>query len=204
MSKNKIIFFLIFLAAISCRRNEERSMVTTAKGKVLDKETMEPIGGATVFFLKIDQSNPSVGIPYTSVTCDSLGNYTFTFTAETNFSYAMYPDNGNYLDNGLKYLLVGSTNNYNLLLSKPGYMAIHVKNTSPIDSTDEINVFNSDYHQPDHIFAGSAVDTTIVIRHYGNQTNLVHWKITKNDTTITYNQSFNFISLDTLAFDLFY
>ncbi len=199
---HKLIFIALIFSFFSCNRDE--AFQTTVNGKVIDIENYSPIAGATVYFMKQDQSNPGVYIHFHSTTTDADGRFSHSFTAQEKFNYYTYATYQNYLINDFINIPYGQTNLVNILLTKPGFMAIHVKNTSPFNSSDQINIFDSDYLKNEHIFNGNTVDTTIVITSYGNQTHPVKWKVTKNDTTITYNQAFNFIAFDTLSFDLFY
>lgn len=201
---HKLYFILFLLMIVSCRRDENVMRSTKVNITVRDLETSDSLPYSTVVIFKVNRDNSSIVTPEHEGTADSLGFYSYTFMADENYYYYATATSGNYLIKNYELVNRGIESNIDVKLAKPGYLAIHLKNTSPVDANDEINIFNSNYYLLYQIFEGMAIDTTIVITAYGNQSNPVNWKVTKNDTTITYNQSFNYISLDTISFDLFY
>ncbi len=201
---HKLLFLLLIITIVSCRRDENEQLATTANITVLDLETSDSLPYATVVIFKVNKDNTSVITPEHEGTADSLGFYSYTFMADEKYYYYATATSGTYLIKNYNLISRGAENNIDVKLAKPGYLSIHVKNTSPVDANDKINIFDSNYYLLYQIFDGMNIDTTIVITAYGNQSNPVNWKVTKNDTTITYNQSFNYISLDTISFDLFY
>lgn len=194
----------MILTIVSCDRNNEEDLVTKADITVRDRETLDSLPGAQVTILKVKRTDNTVVSSVNQGTADNNGFYSYSFSADPNYYYYATATSGNYLIYNYEFIHDGRENDIDVKLAKPGYLSIHVKNTSPIDTNDVINIFDSNYYLLYQIFNGPTVDTTIVITSYGNQSNPVNWKVTKNDTTITYNQSFNYISLDTIAFDLFY
>ena len=201
---HKLFIILLVFTLFSCRRNREDELSTKVNITVRDRETLDTLPAAEVTIFKVlrtDNSNVSL---VNQGTADNNGFYSHTFIADENYYYYTTALSGSYLIANYEIINRGRENNLEVKLAKPGYLAIHIKNTSPFDSNDVIDVFNSNYYLTSQIFNGTSIDTTIIITAYGNQANPVNWKVTKNDTTTTYNQSFNYISLDTIAFDLFY
>jgi hypothetical protein len=133
-----------------------------------------------------------------------LGEYHYSFTAENSYRYYAYASFGNYLFDHYEIVQTGRVTTLNFSILKPGYLAIHIKNNSPFDGFYNVNIFNSYYFHPQNNFTGMTIDKTLIITSYGNQKNNFNWKVNKNDTTISYNQTFNYISNDTISFDLFY
>jgi hypothetical protein len=201
---HKLFLLLLIVTIASCRNDESEQLPTTANVTVMDLETSDSLPFATVIIFKVNKDNTSIVTPVHEATSDSLGYYSYTFMADERYYYYATATSGSYLIKNYNLISRGAQNNIQVKLAKPGYLSIHLKNTSPVDANDEINIFDSNYYLLYQIFEGMAIDTTIVITAYGNQSNPVNWKVTKNDTTITYNQSFNYISLDTISFDLFY
>lgn len=198
------VFFLILLVFISCQHRREERYRTNVSGKVIDKETYEGIPGAPVYIMRVSQNNSNdISFPDQQTT-DATGAFHSTFIAESGNNYYAYSIYGNYLINGFVYLAERQDNQVNILLSKPGYLAVHIKNQNPFDSTDLISLIDSDYFNRNIQFSGVNVDTTIYVTHYGNQANQLKWNVFKNDTTIPFDTILNFISLDTIPFDLFY
>jgi len=197
-----LLFTLISLSA--CNRREERNNRTAVNGTVIDQESLDTISGATVYIIKSDPTNPSLVSAIETLIADSLGKFSYTFTADPYYNYFAFAASGNYLFYDFGIISIGRTNTVLLKLYKPGYMALHIKNTSPFDTLDRIEIIESDYYNRQIIFNGNTIDTTIIITNYGNQTNQLNWKVSKNDTTISYNQPINLISLDTIPYDLFY
>lgn len=198
------VFFLIILVIFSCQRRREERYRTNVSGKVIDKETYEGIPGAPVYIMRVNSNNSNdISFPDQQTT-DANGVFNSSFIAETGNVYYAYSIYGNYLINGFVYLAERQDNQVNILLSKPGYLAVHIKNQSPNDSTDLFSLIDSDYYNRNIQFNGTIVDTTIIITHYGNQANRLKWEVFKNDTTISFDTTLNFISLDTIPFDLFY
>src|SRR5688572_19177877 len=185
---NKMLFFFLTLILFSCERNNEEEIFTEFSGKVYDRETLDSIPGATVVIVKVDPANPGVIIPFESTVTDSLGKYHYTFTADGSYRYYATASYGNYLFDHYDIVQTGRVTTLDISLLKPGYLSVHVKNTSPFDSLDNALIFFSDYYFPQHSFTGMTIDTTIIITNYGNQANFLNWTITKNDTTFTYNQ----------------
>lgn len=200
----KLFIILLVFTLFSCRRNRDTELTTEVNVTVRDRETLDSLPGAQVTIFKVLRANISNVSPVNQGTADSNGYYTHTFTADEDYYYYATALSGSYLIVNYDLINIGRENNIQVKLAQPGYLSIHIQNTSPFDSNDVINIFNSNYYLTSQIFNGNSIDTTIIITAYGNQSNPVNWKVTKNDTTITYNQSFNYISLDTIAFDLFY
>lgn len=200
----KLFFILLIISIVSCRNDNEEQLPTKVNITVRDLETSDSLPNAEVVIFKVDRNNSTLVTPVHQGISDSLGFYSYTFTADENYYYYATATSGNYLIKNYELINRGIESNIDVKLAKPGFLAIHIKNISPFDANDKINIFDSNYYLLYQIFDGPTVDTTIVITAYGNQSNPVNWKVTKNDTTITYNQSFNYISLDTISFDLFY
>lgn len=199
---NKYFFLFFILTLFSCRDDEHYQ--TSVNGKVIDIDSHQPISGATVYIVKVKNSNPNSVVHFIETTSNATGNFIATFTAEKDYRYYAYAKYNNYLFLNFVFLPFGQTNNVNVLLAKPGIMRIHVKNQNPFDNSDKLEIVNSDYYFQSHIFNGNSVDSTLYITHYGNMLNPVYWKVTKNDSTIIFDTTLNFISLDTVDFDLFY
>jgi len=200
----KLFLLLIILSISACNRMEERNNRTAVNGTVIDQESLDTIAGATVYVIKSDPTNPSLVMPIETLIADSLGKFSCNFTADPYYNYFAFAAYGNYLFYDFGIISIGRTNTVLLKLYQPGYLALHINNTSPFDTLDKIEIIESDYYNRLLEFNGNAVDTTIFITNYGNKPNQLNWKVTKNDTTITYNQPINFISLDTVLLDLFY
>ncbi len=197
---NKYIFFLFSILFLSCQEDEHYQ--TTVVGRVIEFDTHQPIAGATVFMVKTKNSNSLVH--FSETTSDANGGFTASFVAEKDYTYYAYATYNNYLFHNFVYLPFGQTNNINILLSKPGVLKVHVKNQNPFNGDDKLEIINSDYYFQPHVYNGTSIDSTVYITRFGNMSNKVYWKVTKNDSTIYFDSAFNFISLDTIAFDLFY
>lgn len=196
----RIIVIFTFLA--SCRRSSDN--LTEVNGHVYDRETLDSLPGAQVFIIKRSQVNGLV-TQQGQTTASSEGKYSYSFDADNNYDYAVAASYGNYLV--VEYNPVNSgwiNNNVDIYLARPGYLALHIKNINPFDVNDKISIFDSDYVYLEYLFIGTNVDTTVLLTAAGNQLNSLNWKITRNDTTNTYNQTVNYISLDTVYLDLFY
>lgn len=201
---HKLFVILLVFTLFSCRRNRDAELTTKVNITVRDRETLDSLPGAAVTIFKVLRTNTSNVTPVNQGTADNNGFYTHTFTADEDYYYYATALSGSYLIVNYNLINIGRENNVEVKLAQPGYLSIHIQNTSPFDSNDVIDIFNSNYYLTSQIFNGTTIDTTIIITAYGNQSNPLNWKVTKNDTTTTYNQSFNYISLDTISFDLFY
>lgn len=202
--RNYLLVLITLLSLSACNRREDRNYRTSVSGTVIDQESLDTIAGATVYILKADPANSSLVAPIETLTADSEGKFSYNFTADPYYNYFAFAASGNYLFYDFGIITKGRSNSLLLKLYKPGYLALHVKNNTPFDNLDKIHIVESDYYNRDIQFSGMTTDTIIYLTNYGNKTNQLNWKVTKNDTTITYNQLVNFISLDTVALDLFY
>jgi hypothetical protein len=201
---HKLFIILLVLTLFSCRRNRDEELSTKANITVRDRETLDSLPGAQVTIFKVKRTDNTLVSLVNEGTADNNGFYSNTFISDENYYYYTTAQSGSYLIANYEIINRGRENNIEVKLARPGYLSIHLKNTSPFDTNDVVNIFNSNYYLTSQIFTGNSIDTTIIITAYGNQSNPVNWKVTKNDTTITYNQTFNYISLDTISFDLFY
>jgi hypothetical protein len=202
MNRILILGFIVFTFLSSCRRNSDN--LTEVNGHVYDRETLDSLPGAQVFIIKRSQLN-GLATQQGQTTASSEGKYSYSFEADNNYNYAVAASYGNYLI--AEYYPVNSgwtNNNVDIFLARPGYLSLHIKNINPFDANDKISIFDSDYVYLEYLFSGINVDTTIILTARGNQLNSLNWRITRNDTTNTYNQTVNYISLDTVYLDLFY
>lgn len=203
---NKLFFLLIIVISVSaCRREDSpRSRRTTVNARVLDETTGDTLTNINLFLIKTPSDNPGTLIPVEQYYIDSTGITSFTFTPDEEYDHYIFAVQGNLILRNYVYIQTGRTNDLNVFLVHPSFVEIHIVNSNPLDSADLLSVYDSDYYNPEHLLYGTSVDTFITVTHYSNSNNLLKWKVTRNDSTSSYNQVFTLPPGDTLQFDLFY
>lgn len=205
MNRILLIISLVTLI-ISCRRNEEevQNPTTTVKAYAFDETNDDTLTSVTFHISRRATSQSGSVTPVGTYTANSEGMTEFTFSYESGYHYYLSASSGNLLLYQYVIIQPGQANNLLVTMHHPGFIQLHIQNTSPFNNSDQMILRDSDYYQYEHFFNGISVDTTLLIAQYGNVPANLKWFVTKNDTTISYNQAVTSVADDTLFIDLFY
>lgn len=192
---------LILLFSLSCKK--DTSSITNVDGVVLEKGNGHPIAGASVFLGRKDK-NSFMG--YTiqtvqSVLTNSNGEYKLEFTEDEGYIYNILAKKSPYFESESYYPQKGQKNTLNISLVPPGYLKLHLKNTSGADmvSLGYPCTIDCSYY-------GTNIDTTseTFISH-GAENLTYYWSVYKyNIDTLRKSAPIFLPSFDTTVFNINY
>lgn len=197
---------LINLLLVGCRKiNHE----TDVSGTVYDATTMAVISQAHVYLSKENGNcfscNPA---PFKDTYSDANGNFSFHYKADKGYSYSLGATATNYFEEpGGSIYVDNFKNNKNekILLKPHAYLKLHIKNTTPFNGDDIIDVGNSFVSSVGGgAFYGSQVDTIAIGEVFGNYTNNVIWFVTKNGVQTPYSAMVYCPRFDTAFYNINY
>jgi len=218
-------YFLYFILAsvilitgimISCKKDKQK---ITINGSVYSPNLQSYVANAHVTISASMVTSGFYNSNYTdiaSTTTDGSGAFTFEFDKMKSAGYRIYISKDNYFDNTIDVadadIVAGTpyTPSYNLY--PVAFIKLHVKNTTPNDSTDFISYYYSTTGLPscfeccsNTIFKGygTAYDTIIKCKTYGNQ----YMKISGHFFqmwTAAISDSVYCVPFDTTSHNLFY
>ena len=142
------------------------------------------------------------------------GSYSIEFDAPraTSYKYQLSSPMHFYKESTENAETVGGSNTRNFTIDAYSWLAIRIKNTSPLSAGDQIiyqNISESGScseccDNSVFVFQGTSVDTTIIcLRPTGNQIKF-KWTVTKGTTTAEYLDSVSIMAYDTLVYNLYY
>lgn len=191
-----IFLFAIFLF-IACKKNKP----TSVSGTVVDATTSTGIANATVYLQQTENNcfscQPGTIATYTA---DANGNFNFNIDGQKGHRYSVVASATNYFNNfgtGGSSIDEHTANTITVSLNPVAWLKLHIKNTTPFDTQDRISL---EYYE----FYGASIDTSIIIKKYGNANNQIYYWVTKNNIEQTLSINPYCIAFDTTLYNINY
>lgn len=217
-----ILFCFVLLYA--CNFIEETLPWTKVSGKVIDRNTNNPVENFKITIIESEPYTYKSNIIATIYT-DKNGEYSYKFHAKTNelqhsdqretyWINFKSPINCQTPNAGYE-LYKGRKNYWIMRLSYNGYFTVHINNQFPFDENDEICLCtNTEYIGGSDCSTinekcrqGINIDEDIYRNKHsykGNYYQKIYWKVTKNGITTSYMDSVFIIPCDTVTFNINY
>lgn len=223
MLKKFHIHALLLLIVMSCLYcffscKKENNNVTI-NGNVYDPNTNVYVSNARVI---LSSNTPSSGFysnTYTelaSATTDNSGSFRFEFKKERAIGYRITILKDNYIDISLDIpgddWSANNTYTPTYYIKPVGYLSLHIRNTSPINSADYIR-YSFAMENPscntcctDVIHYGNGVnyDTTYTCKTYGSQPVIANWLVSKMGQITLHADTFFCQPFDTTHYEINY
>ncbi|NVO02668.1 MAG: carboxypeptidase regulatory-like domain-containing protein [Bacteroidetes bacterium] len=209
-----VICLTLFFA--SCQKDEKK---VTFSGTIVDSYSNNPISGASVTLAskKIESGVYNSNFQnITTISTDANGQYSIESPFESVIAYKIFVGKSNYFDFSTEInsndVPNGSNYNATYSISPAAYIKLHIKNNVPFDSLDMIS-YSYKNTQPgcidccnNNIFQGigQLFETTFKCKTFGNTTNKIEWRVTKNGTMVLHSQDVFCAPFDTTNFEILY
>lgn len=219
----KLTSIVLILASISivfslsnCKKDKN---IIKISGTIYDPNTKAYVQGAhiTISASKItDGFYNSNYSDIASTTSDASGVFSFEFEKDKTAGYRFYVYKDHYFDVTTDVadddIVSGTTYTPQYNLYPEGYIKLHVKNNTPINSNDFIAYsYTSGIVQclgccTNTTFKGygTSYDTIIKCKTYGNQDVKINWHVAKFGTDVAYSDTITAVAFDTTLYQLFY
>ncbi|MBU0486944.1 MAG: hypothetical protein KKA07_05810 [Bacteroidetes bacterium] len=197
-----VLALLLILLETSCRKKINNDLIVS--GIVIDTTTGAPIEGAVISISRSEISSGTYSSGYefvTSANSDANGNFCIETEKNRSVSFLMTAFKDQYISNEV-YFTSGDIDPYGnhleiVMLSPVAFLNLRFKNTHPYNSSD---FFSYGFGQESPVcadccppgpvvFTGNNVDQTISCTVFGNRTNIVYYKVVKNDVTHFFEDS---------------
>lgn len=216
--KINIVFLLlaILLLAVSCKKEEKK---VTFSGTVIDANSSTPVPGATITLATKKIESGVYNSNYQNigtVTSDGNGQFSIESKYEASIGYRIFVSRDKYFESYTEIssdnVTDGSNYNANYSIAAEAYIKLHIKNNVPFDSLDAIS-YSYINAQPgclgccnNTVFqgVGDTFETTLKCKTFGNKTNKVEWRVTKNGAIIVHSQDVFCTPFDTTIFEILY
>lgn len=217
--KNSILFFLSIVFLSSCHKSSSASVnsgPTHVDGSVVDITNGNLIANANTELIQIDYSQQSIvgGSPSSGLTvlarkpADANGNFSYDFSANSNYGYEIFSWQNNYVNDPLYATKIDKTpgkSSISVKLQPYAYLKIHLKNSTPSDMHDYISLHIQQIGGTYPTFYGTKVDTTVAyFRLNGNAKNTISWGVGKNGKEYVDDTSVYLKELDTTQININY
>lgn len=206
---HSVAFLFIFFLFTTCKKDK----ITSVNGIVVDAtRSLSGVSNATVFLQEDDGGLFCFScLPQTIATynADAMGYFSFSFEAKKGASYIVVASAPNYFSSigtgDFTALNTNSKNNIEAELRPVAWVEFHLKNTSPFDAGDQINVGNSFVSAGGGgTFYGTTVDTIVLGNVHGNTNYKLVWFVTKNGIQTPYSAAVYFPRFDTTSYNINY
>ncbi len=181
---------------------------TTVNGTVRDVTTNVGVSNAEVGLFETDGESAFGlgGVLMEEKYSDASGEFIFNFNAREGYQYYVQAIKYQYWNdqsNNIEFVQYGE-DDVIVYLQPEGYLELHIKNEPPSSPYDVISLNTSDPSN-DGPFSGENIDTTIVLRTYGNASNPIVWGIYFIDS-LTYTEELEIYTpaFDTTFFEILY
>ena len=201
MKKPAYISLLVIMVLLTgaCRKITRN---TEVHGTVRDARTESIIPNAHVYLSgKVESAMGSGYSTIAEAITGADGAFSFEFKAERDYMYAVSATAYNYSGGFTVIDKFKNNKNETISLDPHAWVRLHVKNTSPFDSNDFINIVNFD---PAFGFYGTTVDTVVVGRVHGGMNWNFQWYTTKNGVNTSSAATVFSPIFDTVNYDLNY
>lgn len=201
---------------ISCKKKNEKIIIN---GSVYDPNIQTYISNAHVTISAKLLSSGFYNSNYTELettTTNSAGAFSFQFDKQKSAGYEIYISKDNYFDYTIDIpdanIVAGTPYTPEYDIYPIAYIKLHVKNTTPFDSTDFINYYYSTITSANCFGCcnstsfngyGKTYDTTLKCKTYGSQHVIIsyhyhqHWDYASFDTVFC-------LPFDTTEHNIFY
>ncbi|MGZ4035175.1 MAG: carboxypeptidase-like regulatory domain-containing protein [Bacteroidia bacterium] len=193
---------IIFFSA--CRKITRE---TSVSGHVYDACSQATIPFAHITLSKSDDACNHCGSSVEMDTyTDANGFFSLNYKAERHYLYSVNASVNNYISDGVNSDNFKNNDNKKILLHAKVYVKVHIKNTTPFDVNDQIDVEYIYTSQLPYEYHGTAVDTTIVLEAMGCTNHDLRWTVKKNGITTNYDATINCNTapLDTTLYNISY
>ena len=212
--KNLFLLVLSFSTFVSCRKE---SSTTVIQGIVTEYGTGEPSRNSGVILL---QSSPGAGFglskrPVDSIPVNADGTFYYKFEWQGG-GYSLFPVGYDSLylnrpENEFVNIFKGRVNTVHLVNEPIGFLTVHIKNVSPNDDSDWIDIGISGNWINSQTYYGSNVDVVVKDSHgrfvfpiAGNRyTHFRIWTYHHGDTIKRYDSTY-LPAFDTLIYTINY
>ena len=156
--KNIYIVFLFFFLINSCKKDVGALVVFN--GVLQDNITGKPIPGENITLIELDNHGPK-STNIASAVSNSSGNFQFQYHQGENCDYYCdVSENSKYFHNNVR---ISAQTALVLNMFPKAFLKVHVKNTTPVNSNDQIifpNVIDNNNSLVQIKLLGVLVDTT--------------------------------------------
>ena len=201
---------------ISCKKEKDKINIS---GTVYDPNLNTFLANAHVTISASMISSGFYNSNYTDIattTTDANGVFTFEFEKQKSAGYRIFISKDNYFDNTIDIndadIVPGTpyTPAYNLY--PVGYIKLHVKNSTPYDTSDAIRYsYTSGYLACYECCSnmlikgyGKYYDVTSKCKTYGNQNAIISWSIYKAGYDVAHSDSIFCTAFDTTYYEILY
>lgn len=213
-----VVLFITATTAFfdSCKKDKN---VIKISGTVYDPNTKAYVSGAHINISASKVTSGFYNPNYTDIAStisDANGAFSFEFDKEKTAGYRFYIFKENYFDITTDVpdddIVAGETYSPTFNLYPEAYIKIHVKNSSPYNSTDFIAYsYESGLVQCAECCTnttfkgyGTDYDTLFTCKTYGNKDIKLFWHVTKVGTDMAYSDTIFAPAFDTTQYQLFY
>ncbi len=209
IKRNSIFLLFALFAFVSCKKDK----ITHVTGVVVDAtRSLSGIDNAKVYLqaIKADFTCFScLAQTVATYNADASGRFSFSFVGDEGYSYSVVGSAQNYYSNigtgDYTSLDKEQKNMIEVELKPVAWLKLHVKNTSPFDAADEIDVDNTFVSGGNGgPLYGNAIDTVISGSVSGNSNVNIVWFVTKNGIQTTYSSTLFCSRFDTTSYTINY
>lgn len=215
--KPQILLITTLLVAVcfsSCKKGVE-DIRTKVYGRITDYYSGRPIANASVKIFAIDSRFQPFNYDTTNATItDGNGEYEMTFYGrrEDYISYGILikkQPEGYKISNFGGMIKKKHSNHLNFDLKGNAYLRVHIKNVTPFDNNDNIDLSAIIYTSSgvgSFLGLGTKIDTSIIFstKGQGNLYIILDWFVIKNSITHEFLDSIYCRSMDTATYNLNY
>lgn len=202
--KQQKLFIIIFalFSIISCKEDESGLTKVNGKVKIENNSNNHIVGVSKVYLHRQDPSCLGCGAGVIDTFYSNTdGSYSFSFDANKDFGYSVSAWNSSCFENNNSISInKGDKNSIDITLTPITYLKLIIKNISPKNDADYINVTNTYFNGGVYVFLGTKVDTSVIDVIFGNRTNNIIWFTEKNGIKNTYTSSIYCPAFDTTEY----
>ena len=200
---------LLFLMAQCQKDSSYLGDRTIAEGIITEKGSGKPVANVQMRLRRCTYQvfGSSSCETIDTIRTDTKGFFSFNFQHEKAYEYEIRA-----VPNAEKYYVVDNdapvekgrySNKINLLLTPYTILKLRIKNSNPNDNTDAIFISPPTGHYIPDIY-GTSVDTTIIGKMAGSQTQKLNWWVTKKGVKTNFSDSFFCPPHDTVTYQINY
>jgi hypothetical protein len=203
----------ILLCFISCKKGVE-DIRTEVYGTISDYYSGKHIANATIKIISRNNSNvPFIVDTILSTSTNEDGEYDVTFHGrrEDYISYGIFVNKQpeGYRDVFYDRIKKKHSNQLDLSMKGNAYLKVHIKNITPFDNNDKIDLSAIIYFSSgvgNYVGHGTKIDTSVIFSTEGQGSHYMklEWFVTKNEIDKFYIDSIYCNSLDTAYYSLLY
>ena len=208
---------LAILFSVACRKEKNPyEGKIHAEGQVLEKGLIKkPIPNATVILYELTSEGAFQSVKFKvidSTRTDANGKYVIERDAaglSGSYQINARGDEAQFWNRYDEPLLGGNIiegqKTVNTLFIQPlGFIKVHIKNVSPVDSDDGLGISGPWLSQISKAYIGSNINQYIQDKLYANDSVKVGWTIKKKGLFTHYEKKYYALSHDTLKINIFY